>query len=357
MNQPPAPFSCTYNPQLPELLNQLGCTILISTYQAGKVICLSAVDDNKLVQLPRNFQKPMGIALSDDGQKIAIATKDNIQITKNSKQLAEFYPNQPNTYDALYMPRATYYTGQVDIHDLHWGDAGLWAVNTSFSALCLINEEYSFEPKWQPKFITKLASDDRCHLNGLAMVNGKPKYISALGTKDAGGSWRKSITNGGVLIDIDANENVLENLPMPHAPRWHDNNLYLCLSATGQIAVADLRKGTYSVFNKLNGFIRGMAIYGDYMFVGLSKLRQNSSTFKHLEIALTANESGIVIFHIPTAAKVGQVSYQASVDEIYDIQILPNTRRPNILNAEKEAYKLGLSIPGKTFWSAPKKEA
>ena len=50
-----APFSCQYTPQIPELLQHLNCSIAISTYQAGKVVFISAKDENNLIQLPRNF--------------------------------------------------------------------------------------------------------------------------------------------------------------------------------------------------------------------------------------------------------------------------------------------------------------
>lgn len=351
MQQPPPPFSCTYNPQLPELLQALKCTIVISTYQAGKVVFISAANNEKLVQLPRNFVGAMGIAYNDG--KMAIATKDEVVVLKNAPGLAPTYPKKPNTYDALFMPRATYYTGRVDTHDLHWGDKGLYAVNTSFSCLTLVNDDYSFEPIWKPSFITQYASEDRCHLNGLAMDGGKPKYISALGKGNTHQSWRDNITSGGVIMDIDSGEIVMDQVPMPHSPRIYNNKLYMLHSATGELVEADVNTGKHTVINKLKGFARGMAKHGDYLFIGMSKLRQNSSTFKHLPIALDAKEAGIVVIHLPTGGIVGQITYQASVDEIYDVQIIPDCVRPGIMNTEGMDHKLGLSIPNATYWAKP----
>lgn len=349
MNQPAPPFSCSYNPQLPELLNKLNCTLVISTYQASKVIFISAVDDERLVQLPRNFVGAMGIAMKDD--KMAIATKDEVVVLKNSPKLAPTYPRKPATYDALFMPRATYYTGHVDVHDLHFGQQGLYAVNTSFSCLCLINDEYSFEPIWKPGFITEYASEDRCHLNGLAMENDMPKYISGLGRSNVAQGWRENIVAGGFVMDIATGELVMDRVPMPHSPRLYDGKLFMLLSATGELVQADVNTGKYTVITRFKGFARGMAKHGDYLFVALSKLRQNSSTFRHLPIALDAKEAGIVVVHLPTGATVGQITYQASVDEIYDLQVIPNSIRPGILNTEGMEHKLGLSIPGATYWA------
>lgn len=352
---PPPPFSCTYTPNLPELLRQLGCTIALSTFQAGKVIFLSAKNDDELTQLPRNFAKPMGIALH--GNKMAIACLDEVLVLANSPQLAAHYPKKPDTYDALYMPRASYFTGHLDIHDLDYGVNGqLFAVNTSFSCIIKIDDNYSFTPIWKPKFITKLASEDRCHLNGMTLQNGQPKFVTAFSESDTPQGWRDVVTTGGILIDVESGETIAGNLPMPHSPRLFDGALYLLLSATGELVKMDPKTGKYDVLTQLNGFVRGLCKHGDYAFVGLSRLRKSSSTFAKLSFAEKAVTAGVSIVHLPTGAIVAEVRYQSSVDEIYDVQIIPNCQRPGILNTEKPEYKMGLSTPETTYWASPKQQ-
>jgi uncharacterized protein (TIGR03032 family) len=354
-NQPGAlpPFSCSYSPNIPELLLQLRCTLAISTYQAGKVVFVSPKPDGEgLVQLPRTFKKAMGIAL--EGPKMAIATMDEVLVLANSPELAAFYPKQPQTYDALYMPRAAFFTGPVDIHDLDYGkDGQLFAVNTSFSCLIKIDDNYSFTPIWQPPFISRLASEDRCHLNGMALLDGAPKYVTAFGTGDTMQSWREGVATNGIVMDVESNEFVARDLPMPHSPRLFDGQLYLLLSATGELARVDLQTGKYEVAHKINGFVRGLARYGDYLFIGLSRLRKNSSTFAKLKIADVSNQAGIAVVHLPTGAFVGEIKYHMSVDEIYDVQVLPGVLRPGILNTDKPEYKMGLSTPSATYWARP----
>lgn len=351
-NSPPPPFSCSYSPNVPELLHQLNCTLAISTYQAGKVIFLSPKDDQSLVQLPRTFEKAMGITLH--GDKMAIAKKDEVLVLKNSPQLAAHYPKQPNTYDALYMPRATYYTGQIDLHDIDYGKNGkLFAVNTSFSCLVGIDDNFSFNPIWKPNFISKLASEDRCHLNGMAMKDGLPKYVTAFSESDTPQGWRPTVTTGGIVMDVTSNEIIGRNIPMPHSPRIFDEELYMLLSATGEFVKLDVNTGKYEVIKQLDGFVRGLAKYGDYVFIGLSKLRKNSSTFAKLEIADKAVHAGITILHLPTGSLVGEIKYQASVEEIYDVQVIPNFKRPGILNTLRPEYKLGLTTPQTTYWARP----
>jgi uncharacterized protein (TIGR03032 family) len=352
--EPAPPFSCSYSPNIPELLNQLGCTIALSTYQAGKLVFLSAKDDEKLMQLPRTFVRAMAIGI--DNNKMAIATRDGVIVLVNEPTLAPRYPKQPDTYDSFYAPRATYYTGRVDIHGLDWGKDGLWAVITSFSCLALIDDTYSFTPRWRPPFITELTAEDRCHLNGVVMSEGSPLYVTTLGTGDGPQSWRESLPGGGALIHVPSNTMLMEHLSMPHSPRLYDGCLYMLLSATGEVVRVDPKQRTYETVNKIEGFVRGMARCGDYLFIGRSRLRKNASTFKDLPIAEKALTSGVTVLHLPTGAIVGSIKFESSVDEIYDVQILPGMTRPGIINTESETYTLALTTPHATYWGALEKE-
>jgi uncharacterized protein (TIGR03032 family) len=356
-SSPVAPFSCTYSAQVPDLLQKLNCSIAISTYQAGKLIFLSAKDENSLIQLPRTFARPMGIAENKSKDKIALAAKDEIIVFANSKALAQHYPKSPNKYDALYMPRVTYHTGPLDIHDLSFGkDDQLFAVNTLFSSIIKIDDDFNFTPYWTPTFIDKLVSEDRCHLNGMAMKDGLPKYATAFNQGNSFQSWREKVTETGVIFDVDSNDVIIEGLAMPHSPRIFNNELFVLLSATGELVKVNTSTGKYDVVVKVDGFVRGMSLHKDYLFIGLSKLRKNSSTFGKLKFAEKANHSGIMIVHLPTGSIAGKISYETSVDEIYDVHILADKIRPNIMNTLNENYKLGLMTPESTYWALPKNE-
>lgn len=349
------PFACTYSPQLPELLLKLNCSIAISTYQAGKIIFLSPKDENSLIQLPRTFDKPMGIALHPSKDKMAVATKDEVIILSNSQELATYYPKSPNKYDAMYMPRLSYHTAGLDLHDVHFGQINqqekLFAVNTLFSCIATIDDEHSFTPYWHPPQISKIESSDACHLNGMALVNGKPKYATSFNQGNTAQSWRENITKTGTLYDIDTNDVILDQLAMPHSPKIINGELYLLQSANGELIKVNPTDKTSELIYTFKGFARGMAYHNDYLFVGLSKLRKNSSTFAELPFVDQAQEAGIVIIHLPTRSLVAKISYQSSVDEIYEIQVLPNKLRPNILNTKTPDYKAGLMTPNATFWS------
>lgn len=349
--KPYPPFTCTYSPNVPEFLWQLKATIVLSTYQAGKLVFLSAADPERLIQLPRNFKKAMGIALKEP--YLAIATADTVVVFSHDRSLAPRYPSKPNTYETLYVPRATYYTGFLDLHDLEWGDEGLWAVNTQFSCLALINDKYSFEPKWKPHFITEIEPGDRCHLNGMAMQNGKPKYVTALATTNKPMKWREFKVNGGILMDVETNEIITSGLCMPHTPKIYKDKVLVLESGTGKLIEVNPRNGTKTEIYKFPGFVRGMGIYEDYAFIGLSKIRTTSKTFQNLPISKESVFAGVAIMYLPHGSIVGYIKYEASVEEIYSVQVIPNIRRPGIVNFDKEDYRYALVTPTETFWAIP----
>lgn len=361
MSQPeptaPAPFSCTYSPNLPELLTQLNCSLAISTYQAGKLIFLSPKDLNYLVQLPRNFQKPMGFNFNEETGQMALACRDEVIVFNNSDDLAKHYPKGPGKYDALYLPRLTYHTGPMDIHDLSFGTGGqIFAVNTLFSCIVCLDDQYNWTPFWKPKFIDKLVSEDRCHLNGMVMENGKPRYATAFSTGNTPRSWRDTLLESGVIIDLKTDEILSGGLAMPHSPRLFNGELYVLLSATGELAKINRETGEVQIVCKIEGFVRGMAQRGEYAFIGLSKLRQNSSTFAKLPFAEKAIESGIEVVHLPTGSRAAKISYQTSVDEIYDVHVVADKLRPNILNTMTDDHKMALMIPDTTYWAKDGKD-
>ncbi len=347
MSQPLPPFSCTFTPNLPELLWSLKCTLAISTYQAGKVIFISAPERDKLIQLPRNFEKPMGMAA--EGNRLAVATKFNISLFNNARDMAPNYPRQPGQYDSLYLPRGTFFTGECDMHDLAWGNAGLIGVNTRFSCLTHFDFEYSFRPFWKPHFIGDLTPDDKCHLNGLAMDQGEPKYVTALGKSDQQQGWRPTKKNGGILMDIQRNEIVADGLSMPHSPRIYKEGTFLLLSATGELAC--LEGGKLNTVLGCEGFARGLDRLGDFLFIGLSKLRETSEAFRDLPIAKQSVYCGLLVFHLPSQKIVGHLKYENSVEEIYDVKVLQQTRRPSILTADKDGHQIAITLPHASFWA------
>lgn len=347
MSSPP-PFSCQYTPGFAAILHQLGISLALSTYQAGKVVLISPKDKQTIVQLPRSFGKAMGIALHED--RMAIATKDEVIVLRNSPALAHHYPAKPAVYDSMFMPRASFYTGALDIHDLEFGKGGLFAVNTFFSCLCKIDANYNFTPIWTPPFISKLAAEDRCHLNGMAMKDGQPAYATAFNQGDTPKSWRPTVTTSGIVMEVPSGKVIASGLAMPHSPRLYPEGLFVLLSAAGTLLKINPASGQKTTVFQHPGFLRGMDRHGDYLFIGVSKIRASSKTFAKIDDKFKQSPAGILVVHLPSGKLVGQLAYQESVEEIYDIKVLPGMLRPNIMSTLQDDHKRGLATPFATYW-------
>src|SRR5436190_2863441 len=216
-------FHYTQTESFVALLQQLGASLLISTYQANKLLVARAAGGG-LSMLVRTFDRPMGLAA--DARRLTIATRDQIWLLRNAPDIAPRV-EPAGQHDACFVPRSCHVTGDIGVHELAWAGDELWIVNTRFSCLCTLDPDYSFVPRWRPPFITALTAEDRCHLNGLAIIDGRPKYVTALGQNDTKDSWRATKPHGGCLIDIPTGEIITRGLSMPHSPRWHDGRLWL----------------------------------------------------------------------------------------------------------------------------------
>jgi len=350
---PTTPFACQHTPQIPDLLAEMGASLALTTYQAGKVLIVSA-EGERLVHLPRTFDTPMGLAV--DGERMALATRQEIVLLANEPRLAGSYPRQPHIYDALFVPRSVHFTGALTVHDLAFAEGGLVGVNTLFSCLFELDPFYSFRPIWRPPFVGALAPEDRCHLNGLALEAGHPRFVTALGATDGAGGWRDAKERGGVIVDVPTGEIVLAGLPMPHSPRIVDGTLYALLSATGEIIAVDVERGQYDVVRRVDGFARGLAYHADHLFVATSRFREHH-TFADLDLPRDGRAfCGVSVLHRDTGAFVGDLRFLRSCEEIYDVQVLPGRRRPGILGLADDTHRRALTTPEQTFWAVERED-
>ena len=250
-------------------------------------------------------------------------------------------------HDACYLPRRIHVTGDIDIHELAWDcNNELWLVNTRFCCLCTLDAEHSFHPRWRPRFVSALAPEDRCHLNGLAIVDGRPKYVTALGETDTLAGWRENKAKGGILMDIESNEILLRGLSMPHSPRWHQGKLWLLESGEGSLAQVDLERCTWQTVAQLPGFTRGIDFVGPLAFIGLSQVRE-SAVFSGIPLVDRAHERtcGVWVVNIETGQTVGFLRFEAGVQEIFAVQVLRGMRFPELLEWTDERLANSYVLP------------
>ena len=355
-----AVITCSTSDAFGAWLREADGSVVLTTYQAGKVAVLAW--DAALAQvslLLRQFDKPMGLAADANGQALALATRHSVIRLANAPLLAHAYlESAPGKYDALYLPRTAHLTGDLNVHDLAYDGAGaLWMVNTRFCCLAQPSDAHNFVPRWKPPFISQLAPEDRCHLNGLAMVDGRPRYVTCLGTTDTAGGWRADKAAGGVIVDVASDEILVRGLSMPHSPRWHEGQLWVLNSGAGELWSVDVKSGRHVVVCALPGYLRGLAFAGPFALVGMCQVRE-----RHIFGGLPVQQRcaklvcGIAVIDLRTGAEAARFEFTSGVQELYEVLFLPGVRRPMILNTEKDAAREAVAAPEFSYWLRPGNE-
>lgn len=323
------PLRSVHTTSFPPLLRQLGISLLITTYQAGKVVIIRDDGDHINTHF-RDFQVPMGLALA--GDRLAIGTRFQVWEFHNVPAAAgKLEPK--GRHDACFLPRACHVTGNVRIHEMAWSSDELWFVNTRFSCLCTLDRIHSFLPRWRPPFVTALTPEDRCHLNGLGMEDGKPRYVTALGDSDEPGGWRANKPRGGVLIDVPSGETIVRGLSMPHSPRSYAGKLWVLESGTGTFGLVDPATGRYEVIATMPGFTRGLDFFGHFAFIGLSQVRE-TAVFSGIPITESQTERtcGVWVIDIRNGQTVAFLRFEDALQEIFAVQVVPGHRYPDLIN-------------------------
>lgn len=381
-------YSAQYSANLPALLKHLNISLAFTSYQAERLMLVRS-DGQSLDVNYKSLPRPMGLTVTQNSLTVGIFTQvlkfqredgllDQIkkplvpieqditaprlktktteaevetaadlsrpeltpeqreQLQQEQQRWLEYEqqlmaPVDERT-DACFMVRSAHYSGMINIHDIDWGKEGLWAVNSSFSCLCTLSPEASFIPRWKPYFISELAPEDRCHLNGMALKDGKPAYVTTFSTFNEAGMWRKGNKFDGTLMDVEQNEILLRGLSMPHSPRYYRDRVYYCNSGEGQLCRFDPATGQNEILAEVPGFTRGMAFYGPLLFVGLSKVRR-SDVVSPAPLAKRYEEtfSGIWVFNLDSLQVVATLKFTGNVDQIYDVAVLTGCSFPELI--------------------------
>ncbi|MBD2677449.1 MULTISPECIES: TIGR03032 family protein [Nostoc] len=332
-------------------LHEQNLSLSFTTYQAGKLFFIGLQPNGRLSVFERTFERCMG--LYADGNSLYMSSLYQLWRFENIIQPGQNHQG----YDAVYLPQMSYVTGDLDIHDVALSQTEekdsdtqkLLFVNTLFSCLATVSGTHSFVPLWQPSFISKLAAEDRCHLNGLAMQVGKPKYVTVVSQSDVAEGWREHRQNGGCVIDVESNEIVLRGLSMPHSPRWYQNKLWLLNSGTGEFGFADIERGVFEPVAFCPGYLRGCAFYGDFAVVGISQPRHNK-TFSGLLLDEKLQQKnveprcGLLVIDLRSGDLVHSLRLQGVVSELYDVVALPRVRRPMAIGFRSDEIRRMVTV-------------
>ena len=322
------PYSVQASPGFTAWLHQTNGSIAVTTYQIGKLFLIGAPATDRLSVTERTFQRCLGVAVV--GRSLYLAGLNNILRFENIIPTGQ----QLENHDAVFAPRVSWYTGDVFAHDVGVLPSGRPIfVNTLFSCLATVDEQTSFRSVWQPKFISELRPEDRCHLNGLAMDGGRPRYVTAAGTTDKARGWREERTGAGCVIDVPSQEIVATGLTMPHSPRLHGGKLYVCNAGTGELGEVEVASGRFNPIAFCPGFARGLAFLGNHAVVGLSLPRQHKD-FSGLPLDERLKQEGkqpqcmVQVINMNTGATDHWLALGGVVRELYDIASVPGVRTP-----------------------------
>lgn len=347
-------FEISFDAEVPELLFKKKISLIFSTYQAGTLMIIGSPEGRTLHQIPVSFKKPMGIAMQDN--KLAVAGLEEVIFFSNSENIVGAMKENPKGFDTVYVQRAAFNVGMIDVHDIQFGDGVLWGINTRFSCICTFDINYSFRPKWKPNFIDFLAPEDRCHLNGMVMQDNLPKYVTALSKTNEKEGWRKNIMKSGILMEVPSSAIILEGLSMPHSPKFINDELYLLESGKGHLIKVDTENKSKELIFDFRRFVRGMTYFEGYLFIGASKMRTSSDTFNKLEVTENSNQAGIIVFDLKSKKIIGEINYKNTVEEIYDVLHFDGFIKPAIISQFQDQHNQVIVFPKHVFWKQEKED-
>jgi uncharacterized protein (TIGR03032 family) len=314
---------------LAEWLHRHRLSFACTSYQTG-LLALVGADREGAVALSRcAFDRAMGLAWR--AGRLYLAAKQEIWRLEN---ILAPGTETPDANDLLLVPRNAQVTGDVDAHEIGVTLRGeILFVNTAYSCLAGTSVRHSFRPVWTPPFISRLAPEDRCHLNGVAFgPDGQPAYVTAAGRTDVVGGWRENRRSGGVIVEVATGAIIAEGLSMPHSPRLVGRDLFFLESGRGQIVRLDLDSGERHDLGFCPGFLRGLSIHDGHALVTVSKPREE--TFAGLPIDEQLGRRGgtpwcaVLIVELASGNIVQWLRFQGEQTELFDVVAMPGVRQP-----------------------------
>lgn len=320
-------------------LGETGCSLAVTTYRANKVLLIGAKPNHRVSVFERTFDRPMAVAAGPD--RLYLACRHQVW------RLEGVPLDDDPIFDRCYIPRLSYLPGQLDVHDLAAAppaDAGgdldtILVVATRLSAVVRLDPAAGWRLVWKPAFVSALVPEDRCHLNGLALVDGRPRYATAVAQSDVADGWRDHRAAGGIVIDLASDQIIATGLSMPHSPRWHDGRLWLLNAGTGEFGFLDgLGSGRDPVFTPIcfcPGYARGLAFQGGTAIVGVSEARDVSFRGLPLEQRLLERgavaRAGLLVIDLATGTIRDHARIAAGAPtELYDVQVIDGVRCPRL---------------------------
>jgi uncharacterized protein (TIGR03032 family) len=349
-SEPSPALKITCSRHFQDWLHSQQVSLAFTTYQSNRLFLIGLKPDGQLSAFNRSFDRPMGLFATDASlymsTRLHLWQIDGVSINTAGHESFKSYEG----YDKIYLPRTGNITGDVNTHDvIVLPSEEIVFVNTLFSCLATIHPQHNFNPIWKPPFISKLVPEDRCHLNGVAVVEGQPRYVTAVSDSDVASNWRQKRDKGGLVMDVQTDEVLIAGLSMPHSPRVYNGKLWLLNSGTGEFGSADLQTGKFEPIAFCPGFVRGLAFHGNFAIVGMSKPRDGRLAGLQLEQNLAARGTvaycGLMVIDLNAGSIVHWLQLDGEVCELYDVAVLPGVRQAAIIGLEGDEIERLVTFP------------
>lgn len=312
------------------------CSLVISSYKSGSTITLSLVglDGTNHVGVYLNtFNRVTGLYYQDN--QLWVGCNNQIIKLTNIGQLKQRH----NIFNTCFMPKKSFYTTDLDIHDIVVNQQDeIYFVTSQFNCVATPTDKgQCFEVYWKPPWISNIVSEDRCHLNGLALRDNLPRYITTISVSNVLRGWRENRHMGGIVYDIKEDRVVCSGLSIPHSPRWHHNRLWLLESGTGYFGYID-EKEEFQRKTFIPGFCRGLTFYQDQYAIICSSTDRHESLFIGLKLGDTLVENnakakcGVFIVNLANFNVVHSYIFNRGPTELYDVALIPESGRTRLVD-------------------------
>jgi len=338
-NEKKSDVQIVHKPSLPGWMKDNNCTFVITSYKSHTLIFLGVRNDT-IYTYTMMQERPTGIAIKDD--KLYVSNIGNI-VTYVNRGAIETPLN--GMFDTNYCVKNINVSAHIDVHDICVSDdcqsnkssETLFYCSTGLNSICTPSDKYTCNIYWTPPWI-KLndkgnpPNEDRCHLNGLCCLDGKPKYVTAVCMRDYLGAWQEHM-NEGVVYDVVENKVVCDKLIMPHSPRVYKNKIWILESGSGYFGYIDGGKFIKKTF--LPGFLRGLDFIGNFAVICTS-LDRHDHAFRDTPVSrkLKADgrdsKCGIWVIDLENF-EIESYLHFSDIKELYDVRIIPNSQTPRVL--------------------------
>jgi uncharacterized protein (TIGR03032 family) len=329
-------------------------SIVCSSYRTGRLVFIGSRSNGGAAFTRAQFSGAMGIAAFS--QRVYLAGRGAIWRLENALR-----PNQlvDDCFDRLFVPRNAQITGDLGAHEIAVEPSGrVVFVASKYSCLATMSMTHAFKAVWKPSFVSRLAPEDRCHLNGLALERGRVRYVTACSRTDIVDGWREHRADGGLLIDVASDRIVAEGFSMPHSPRVHAGAVWLLDSGSGQLCRVDPQSGKREDVAFCPGFLRGLAFVGTYAIVTLSLPRGGRFQGLALDDALARRGAepwcGLMIIDTRNGDVVEWLRF-ADETELFDVAVVPLTRCPAVIAPESSEMQDAITF--ENYLARPKPAA